>query len=135
MMLKRDDVVYALHKRNQISRVRFVRYTRRGTAAHFINEDDNSKPLILALWRLYATKEEAQADLQAKRAQKAKEGKQRQRERSEREAMITHILDKIFNEFGVRIRFLSRPHDEEEAWKLYRHIKQKHEEQAQTERA
>ena len=134
-MLKQGDVLYAIHERNTISRVRFERYTKRGTAAHVSNEDDNDKALLLALWRLYVTKEEAEADLQAQRQRRAQASKQRLLETKSREKMVTHVLDKIFTEFGVTIRFLSRPHDEEEAWKLYRHIKQKHEEQAETERA
>lgn len=76
-MLKQGDVLYAIHERNAISRVRFERYTKRGTAAHVSNEDDNDKALLLALWRLYVTKEEAEADLQAQRQRRAQASKQR----------------------------------------------------------
>lgn len=98
-----------------------VKETKRGTAV-FIKSAEGEDVLV-SYSKLFRLESEAREYLASKqRAKEQKEIRLKKEIEKEQEG-VDKILDKIYEEFGVEVKYLSKPIFIEDAQKLYRYIK------------
>lgn len=120
--LEIGDEVFAVRD-NQILKVEFVKFSKRGSSAFFKNK--HTDEILISLHKVFKTEKEAKILLEEIQHKKISRSAHTDRRKKESEK-ISEICHNIWLEFDIEIPFLSRPYSVEEAGKLYRRLKREH---------
>lgn len=113
-MIKLGDIIF-VNRNGMTYKTTLKNVTKKGSAICLIE----GKEVIVSLLNVFLTEEEATKELDKNRQIK----KQKENILNKKLKKIDEIVDRIWVEFGVTIRFLGRPSTVDEAEKLYKKLK------------